>query len=111
MDKPTTNPEERTRRNVCDSDGTIIIVPDWPFSDKIVDGTLLALEEAQRLGKPFLIINFANKHTVARTTQEWTYQNNIEVLNVAGPRESSCPGIQKKAYNLLRKIFNHGPNQ
>jgi hypothetical protein len=31
--------------------------------------------------------------------------NRIAILNVAGPRESSRPGIYARAYGVLRRIF------
>ena len=57
----TTNPDERTKLNIRDSDGTLIIVPTWPLPEKIKDGTKLTIEHAQELQKPHLIISLDKK--------------------------------------------------
>ena len=30
---------------------------------------------------------------------------NIEVLNIAGPREAKCPGLHTTAFEFLRQVF------
>lgn len=99
------NPDERTKRNIRDSHGTLIIVPTWPLPEKIRDGTRLTIEEASRLKKPFLIISLTDKKQDVYTIQTWIQDNNIEVLNVAGPRESSCPGIYIETCRILQDFF------
>ena len=42
----TSNPDERTRLNIDDSDGTLIIVPSMPIPASIVDGTRLTISYA-----------------------------------------------------------------
>lgn len=101
----TTNPDERTKLNVEDSDGTLIIVPSFLLPEKIKDGTLLTIEYAKEKKKPYFIINL-EKATSANELKDWLIKNRISVLNIAGPRESNFPGINKLATALLRDIFN-----
>lgn len=101
----TTNPDERTKLNIRDSDGTLIIVPCIPLPDKIKDGTRLTIEHAIELKKPHLIIELDKKDDAANTVNEWVKENNIHVLNIAGPRESNSPGINKESCEIFREIF------
>jgi len=38
--------------------------------------------------------------------QAWAEEHKVRVLNVAGPRESKCPGIYAQAAQFLRAIFS-----
>ena len=105
IEAATTDPNERTKLNIRDSDGTLIIVPCWPLPEKIKDGTRLTIEEAQFRGKPHLIVNLAEKHLAAENILQWVDQNNIHTLNVGGPRESSCPGIHQETCELFQELF------
>ena len=101
----TSNPDERTILNILGSDGTLIIVPNWPLPDRINDGTNLTIEEVKRQNKPYLIIDLSNKMDACVSILEWINKNNIKVLNVAGPRESNSPGIYGRACELFRSFF------
>lgn len=107
VEATTSNPDERTRLNVRDSDGTLIIVPGWPLPEKIKDGTRLTIEEAKRLKRPYLIFNLTDKNHDVYVIQEWIQKNSIEILNIAGPRESNCPGIYQDSCDMLRNFFEH----
>lgn len=107
VEATTSNPDERTKLNIRDSDGTLIIVPDWPLSEKIKDGTRLTIEEAQRLKKPYLIFSLADKHQNVHVIHEWVQEKNIKTLNIAGPRESNSPGIYRKTCEMLLDFFMH----
>ena len=39
------------------------------------------------------------------STQQWIEQNRIEVLNVAGPRESSARGIAQQARDFVKAVL------
>jgi hypothetical protein len=46
----------------------------------------------------------------AEQGRAWAGKKRVRTLNVAGPRESSCPGIHDEAAALLRRILApHGP--
>lgn len=96
------DPAERTDLNVRDSDGTLIIT-----TGKLAGGTALTEHCAIGRGKPFLVTDPADREA-ASGVREWLEANGIEVLNVAGPRESEAPGIYGLALALLTNAL--GPS-
>jgi predicted Rossmann-fold nucleotide-binding protein len=90
---------ERTRRNVRDSDGTLILAAGKPTG-----GTALTAAFTRRLGKPCLLIDLRAAADPA-VISEWLRRHHIRVLNVAGPRESTCPGIHEQAKALLTALL------
>lgn len=93
---------ERTRRNVHDSDGTLILLH-GPLSG----GTALTRRLAKEMGKPYLVVDLAQRPSVSHV-RGWLASNNIHTLNVAGPRESSQPGMHALSRRLLRRVFGRG---
>lgn len=89
----------RTRRNVRDSDGTLIL-----NTGRLEGGTALTARVAGVLNKPVLIIDIDRPSQKTRI-EEWLDKHGITVLNVAGPRESKHAGIYDKAYTLLDKLL------
>jgi len=96
--------EERTRKNVEDSEGTLILTRGHPTG-----GTAYTVEVALTLGKPLWIVDFENEAD-ARKAADWMDRNLIRILNVAGPRESKAPGIYGEAKKFLLKIFGEDPD-
>ncbi len=47
--------------------------------------------------------------TAAAAVREWLRDHEVRVLNVAGPRESSAPGIAAEAAAFLRSVFERNP--
>jgi hypothetical protein len=82
-----------------DSDGTLIITR-GPLSS----GTALTVQFAVEGNKPYLVVDFGVPPAVEDICR-WIHQNQIRVLNVAGPRESNSPGIYGSAKELLGKIL------
>jgi hypothetical protein len=80
---------QRTRRNVIDSDGTLIV-----HHHRLSSGTLLTLEFCVQQHKPFVSIDAAEVSTQrgADLLEDFIEKNAINVLNVAGPRGSGWPG-------------------
>lgn len=95
--------EERTKLNIRDSDGTIILVHETPI--KVTDGTILTIETIQQSNKPYRIIDLS-KETELEKLVFWINDSNIKTLNIAGPRESQAPGIYTSSFTLLKKIFS-----
>ncbi|MGB6977058.1 MAG: putative molybdenum carrier protein [Gammaproteobacteria bacterium] len=93
----------RTKLNIKDSDGTLIIVLTTPI--KVTDGTLLTIQEVQETNKPYLIIDLSSKQD-KRVILDWIKKNNITALNIAGPRESQAPGIYAASFNFLKEVFS-----
>jgi len=90
----------RTRRNVRDSDGTLILTQGTP-----VGGTSLTKDYAERIGKPLYIADL-NLHPAPGPVIDWLRLHAIEVLNVAGPRESTVPGITERAAEFLTALLD-----
>lgn len=92
----------RTKRNVMESDGTLIL-----FFGALSGGTLETLHVAEALEKPVLTLD-CNAKTIEDAAVEasaFVRLNGIETLNVAGPRESSRPGAAQHARRLVRAII------
>lgn len=96
---PSSNYVERTRWNVRDSDGTLILAV-GPLSG----GTALTARAAEKRGRPLHVVDLDGTPDVARVV-EWIRTEGIETLNVAGPRESGVPGIYGRAAVFLRKLL------
>jgi hypothetical protein len=114
---PSSDPAERTRWNVRDSDATLVVTKASISSS----GTTLTLLAAQELGRPTAVIELlggaeeaagadeacgrafaAAKELIEALPQEGT-------LNVAGPRESEAPGIYERSRRLLEGVLPSRP--
>ena len=97
---PSANYRMRTERNVRDSDGTLIFT--WR---KPKGGTGLTIKFAQKYKKPYFVVDLSVEGD-PESVQRWGEVNKINVLNIAGLRESELPGIYHQAVEFLRKLFN-----
>jgi hypothetical protein len=95
----TASYEERTERNVLDSDGTLVL-----RGQQLSPGTEFTIELAARHGKPCLVIQLCNQPDAAMV-RRWAKVQGIRVLNVAGPRASQSPGIYERAVTFLREVL------
>lgn len=77
--------QERTRKNVEDSDGTLIL-----HRGPLQQGTLLTLQICRELGKPVCLVDADTSRAAdaAIVAREFIEHHGIERLNVAGPRRS-----------------------
>ena len=89
---------ERTEKNISFSDATIVI-----HSNKVDKGTKLTIDLCLKYHKPLLLINL-NNFKIAEIAN-WIQDHHINILNIAGPRESNSPGIYDKTLDLLNCIF------
>ena len=89
---------ERTLWNVRDSDGTLVLAVGEPTG-----GTALTLDFAAQLRKPALLVDLNLEDSPARALA-WVAAERIVTLNVAGPRESTQPGIYQRARAFLDKL-------
>jgi hypothetical protein len=97
------NYDARTKKNIKDSDATLIIVPKIPLPQEIKDGTLLTIEDVKKQKKLYLIVDLSkSNHINSELIIEWVKKNKVSILNIAGPRESSCPGIHQSSLELLK---------
>ena len=87
--------DDRTRENVEDSDGTLIL-----NRGVLEGGTELTLACARKHGKPVMAVDLDNPPQ-RQEIRNWLSSNKIKRCNVAGPRESKRPGIYRQAYRYL----------
>ena len=91
----------RTKWNVRDSDGTLIL-----NLGELDGGTRETVEHARKINKPCLVVELDdNEHPQPDVVKNWLIENNIRKLNVAGPRESKRPGIYDMASEYLAELF------
>jgi hypothetical protein len=95
----TADYEERTRLNVRDADATLILA-----SGPLSGGTGLTAETAAAQGKPCLVADPFSPPE-AQAVARWLAENEVRVLNVAGPRESIQPGIHRAAVDFLTQVL------
>lgn len=96
---PLADPAQRTEFNVRDADGTLIIA-----HGELTGGTALTRDFAASLAKPFLVVD-PHDPLAAKTIAAWLSEQNVRILNVAGPRESRDPGIYERAGKLLHAVL------
>jgi len=89
----------RTERNVVDSQGTLIL-----YGGELTGGTELTLRMAVKHDKPHLTVDLQARPS-PQMARQWILKHNLHHLNVAGPRESSAPGIGQSARQFLLAVF------
>ena len=91
---------QRTEWNVRDSDATLILRP----RSQEDPGTWWAEQCAGNLRRPLLVLDPWDPGAAAEI-ERWLTALEVKALNVAGPSEGSCPGIDDQAYTLLVQVF------
>lgn len=97
----------RTRLNVQDSDGTLIV----SFAEKLTGGSEFTQKTCERSDKSHLHLVLPDRgrcqvpDEVRTGVLEWIEKARISVLNVAGPRESKESGLQQATRDALVWIF------
>lgn len=94
----------RTELNVADSDATLIL-----YEGKLKGGTLLTQKICKRMHKPFLALAIDRKphdHNQVDQVRHWLFMQRPPILNVAGPRESTCPGIFHRSMDFLLRALS-----
>lgn len=97
----------RTRLNVQDSDGTLII----SFGNALTGGSGYTAKQAKAQRKPckHLVLPARGETRIPEAVRtallEWVDANRISILNVAGPRESKEPGLQAAVKDALVWVF------
>jgi hypothetical protein len=92
----------RTEQNVRASDGTLVLSVGEP-----TDGTALTCRLARRHAKPLLVVDLACPPEPEKVWS-WIVTSEIGVLNVAGPRESTHPGVHRRAAAYLKTVLAVG---
>jgi hypothetical protein len=96
---PSENYAERTEWNVRVGDATLILTIGRPSG-----GTALTQSLAARFDKPCLLVDLERPDDAAGV-RDWLRLHAVQVLNVAGPRESSSPGVYEKSRSYLAELL------
>jgi hypothetical protein len=97
----STDYASRTAQNVLDSDGTLIL-----HRGPLRGGTRLTAQIARQHNRPLLRIDLsAPAKSAVAAIRAWLTRHRIATLNVAGPRESTQPGIGAQTSAILRQIL------
>ncbi len=104
QEHPSERYDVRTEANVKDSDGSLVFTYDQPTG-----GTAFTIEVAQKLGKPIFIfdLEFDPLNVNVQEIWDWGSENDIRILNVAGPRESKAPGTHNLVKGIVLEILRH----
>lgn len=86
---------QRTIANAQEADGTI-----WFGHTRSPGGKLTLSQDTQR-GKPKPLINPLSNEEL----RFWIVMNNIQILNVAGNREWTNPGIYQRTKDMLVQVL------
>lgn len=91
----------RTRKNIQDSDGTLILF------EKFAGGSSLTRSMCLKHEKPYRLVDLKKGDQVdIPGCVAWIKENNIKTLNVAGNRESKLSkDAQFTAYQFLNRVF------
>jgi hypothetical protein len=101
---PSTFYPQRTKWNVRDADGTLVLTVGRPDG-----GTGLTLALARRLKKLNRVV-YLEKNPAIESIRAWIRKNDLRVLNIAGPRENGDQKIYAKAKRFLRRLLSsEGP--
>jgi hypothetical protein len=101
METESAGYSQRTKRNVADSDATLIL-----NTGALSGGSLLTKRFALKLGKPSWVLQIdAERFDAWDDTLAWLADERPLVLNIAGPGETKRPGIHAQAVLALDRLF------
>jgi hypothetical protein len=107
IEAPSDEYSERTKWNIRDSDGSLILTWGRPTG-----GTQLTIDECRDTGKPHLVIDLSDEESVTSAVQsarDWISAKIMGgALNVAGPRASQSPTVYHHARQLLEAALGEG---
>jgi hypothetical protein len=102
---------QRTMLNVKDSDATLIL----RSGTRLTRGTKLTMKYLRQQKKPYRVYDPSKIYMVPKAARwicetrikEGESERSIEVLNVAGPRESKFPGIYEQSRIFLTDVLSY----
>jgi hypothetical protein len=100
QEMPNSDYAARTHQNIVDSDGTLIL-----NLGELTGGTALTERLALKLEKPLRVV-FLDQDWRIFDLLQWLKDENIGVLNVAGPRASKEPQVYAETLRFLSELFN-----
>lgn len=89
----------RTRMNVDEADGTLVIHP-----GQIDAGTAFTITSCVTSGKPLLEVDLSERYNIGHILN-WLKEHELKRINMAGPRESYFPGIYEATVRLLEPLL------
>ena len=94
---------DRTLENVKDSDGTVVI-----YFNELRAGTEYTVQCCKQLQRPHELINVANisPQEAVKLIVGFVREHKIDILNVAGPRQSEWPEGYEYAFRALEIFLN-----
>ncbi|MFH2091836.1 MAG: putative molybdenum carrier protein [Pseudomonadota bacterium] len=98
IEMETDDYRERTRQNIIDSHGTVIV-----SRAELTGGSKLTQSYARVVGRPncFINLSYTEEFEASEILKSFILENQIQVLNVAGPRLSSQPWIYQDVKVIL----------
>ncbi len=92
---------DRTRKNILESDGTVIIT-----YGPLTGGSALTEALAIRHDRPCLLLNleYIPIPNAVKALRQWLHEHDITLLNVAGPRASGEPQIYQAVYTIISSL-------
>lgn len=92
----------RTRKNVEQSDATLILAP-----GVLTGGTRLTRDLCRQAGRPCLVMDAARRAAVeaVEPVVEFVVRHRVRVLNVAGPRASGWPAAADYSRTVLTGLI------
>jgi hypothetical protein len=93
------NYANRTEKNLLLADATLIL-----YRGVLSGGTFLTFQLCKRHVRPLLAVDLARDYD-ASEIRNWLAMQGIRTLNVAGPRESTSPGIAAAARQVLLEVL------
>ena len=102
IETPSSNVADRTRKNVLDSDATLIV-----SHGPIAGGTKLTKDYANEVGRPLKLVDLDQISEVVAVEEmrKWLETFGISTLNIAGPRASEDPKIYHAVFNLITRLL------
>jgi hypothetical protein len=93
---------QRTRRNVQDSDGTLVL-----HFGPVSGGTQYTITCCRELGRPVCLIDGSEvpPEAASSVAQAFVDSHGIRRLNVAGPRASHCGQAYDYSRSVLRRLI------
>jgi hypothetical protein len=103
QEMPSGDYSKRTKQNILDSDGTLIVSHGF-----LTGGSALTQFLAEKHEKPCLHINLnlLSMQEAAWIIHKWIQRHKLKVLNIAGPMAGKDSKIYEATMNLLENTFH-----
>jgi Circularly permutated YpsA SLOG family len=102
LEMPTTNPAENLKKNIRESDGTLIL-----FHGRLSRDTEHALRTTRRYTTPvlYLDLNSTSAFNAASLINDWIIDNDLGILHVTGPSQREDQKIHTATLDILQAVY------